>query len=196
MDDDTEEQLHEHIDVSLLFPYKETIDDVRARFLKSFKWLDKAVAVVRSKQPHEIDLSFWMNEDRTVGCPASWCGLDPEFQAESFVYRLPKTYQPAPAQEMPTFSVRGNEVIGAAAIAECFEMYGINNGNIPWYHLFGYPGESKYDDLLEGDPDQEIFIQRVGLYKKEMQFLFEEHYGTALFVKQEPESEDGKIDAT
>jgi hypothetical protein len=162
-----------------VFPKKETIEDVRARMLHCIKWLDKAVALMKTKEPHEVTLAFWMNEDHTVGCPAGWCGLDPEFNAETFILKVPSSYQPKP-EEMPTYIVRGHEMVGAAAISEMFELYSVTNGNIPWYHVFGVRDESMYDVMFEDENDRDLFIQRAGLFKQDRMFEFEERFGMPL----------------
>lgn len=172
-----------NISLDTIFPTKETIDDVRARMLHCIKWLDKAVALIKTKQPHEVTLDFWMNEDHTVGCPAGWCGLDPEFHEETFILKIPASYQPKP-EEMPTYIVRGHEHITVAAICEHFELYNVNNGAIPYYHVFGVRGESMYDPIFEDQNDRDLFIERVGMFKQERMFEFEERFGEALLTNE------------
>lgn len=167
-----------------IFPKKETIEDIRARMLHSVKWLDKAVALMKTKQPQEVTLSYWMNEDHTVGCPAGWCGIDPEFQAETFVLKVPASSYQSKPEEMPTYMVRGHEHITAAALCEMFEMYTVTNGSVPYYHVFGGRGESMYDDLIGDENDRDMFIQRAGLFKQDRMFEFEERFGEALLTKE------------
>lgn len=179
-DDDLDPRHHKSLDG--IFPKKESIDDIRARMLHSVKWLDKAVALMKTKQPEEVTLAFWMNKEHTLGCPAGWCGLDPEFQAETFILTIPSSYQPTP-EEMPTYMVHGHQHVGAAAICEHFEMYGVTNGSIPYYQLFGFRGESMYDIMFEDENDRDLFIGRVGMFKQERMFEFEERFGEALLTK-------------
>lgn len=167
-----------------VWPKKETKDHIRDRFTTCHKWLNKAMAVVKSKKPEEINLKFWINEEGTIACPASWCGLDPEFQEAGFILKIPNSYQTKP-ERLPTFIVRGTlELITAAAISEFFELYNLTNGGVPHWEIFGYVGESSYDVLIDDDAtDQQRFIERAGLYLRHIEDMFEENFEEPLLTK-------------
>lgn len=160
---------------------KETIDDVRQRMLYGFHWLDKAVAIVKAKPAEAVSLSIWMNADRTVASPDVWCGLDSEFIADGFVFKIPK-HSYSNDGELPTYIVNGYEQITVAAVSEKFELYNVYNHAINSYHIFGNVGHSKYDDLIGDENAKDRFIMRVGLHKKDQEFEFERMFGEKLIL--------------